>query len=433
MRVLQAYRFALDASPRIARGLRSHVGARRFAFNWGLALVKRRLDARARGEEVRVPTTLPALRKEWNQQKRAVAPWWAENSKEAYSAGLDGLARALRGFFESRAGRRKGRRVGFPTFKKKGRGRAAVRFTTGAIRVEDRTHVVLPRIGRVRTHEPTTALLERLRAGTARILSATVSTEGDRWYVSFTCEVEREARPPALPASVIGVDAGLRHLAVLSTGEMVPNPRPLARALGRIARLNRQLARRTPGSRNWGEVRWRLSRAHARVARIRRDAMHKLTTYLARTYGTVIVERLGVAGMMHNRRLARAMADAGMAELRRQLAYKCRWYGSGLVEADTCFPSSKTCSHCGAAKATLSLWERIFRCEACGLVLDRDVNAARTLAALVAAVPGSGPARDNACGGDVRPGAVGQTPRRREAGSTEAGKTGTAVPQGTAA
>lgn len=431
MRVLQAYRFALDPAPRIERALCSHVGARRFAFNWGLALVKRRLDARAHGEEVSVPTTLPALRKEWNKQKAAVAPWWPQNSKEAYAAGLDGLARGLRAFFDSCAGRRKGRRVGFPTFKKKGRGRISVRFTTGAIRVADRTHVVLPRIGRVRTHEATTALLERVSAGTARILSATLSHEAARWYVSFTCEVERKQRRPSRPVSVIGVDAGLQHLAVLSGGEMVPNPRPLAHALRRIAQLNRQLARRARGSRNWGDTRRRLAWAHARVSRIRADAMHKLTTHLARTYGTVVVERLAVAGMMRNCRLARAVADAGLAELRRQLAYKCGWYGPRLIQADTFFPSSKICSHCGAAKATLPLWERIFRCEACGLVLDRDVNAARTLAALAVAVPGSGPARDNARGGDVRPDAVGQTPRTREAGLSRT-EGGTAAPQGAA-
>ncbi|PZN03006.1 MAG: transposase, partial [Bacillota bacterium] len=158
MKVLQAYRFALDPTPRQERALASHVGARRFAFNWGLALVKERLEARARGEDVEVPWTLPALRREWNRQKHVVAPWWRENSKEAYASGLDGLARALQNWSKSRKGERKGRRVGFPRFRKKGRGRESVRFTTGAIRVDDKSHVVLPRIGRVKTHEPTTAL-----------------------------------------------------------------------------------------------------------------------------------------------------------------------------------------------------------------------------------------------------------------------------------
>jgi len=172
------------------------VGARRFVFNWGLALVKERLDARKRGEDVPVPWTLPALRREWNQAKATVAPWWSENSKEAYSSGLEGLARALQAWSERRNGQRRGRRVGFPRFRKKGRSRESVSLTTGAIRVDDQSHVVLPRIGRIRTHEPTTALLKRLEAGTARMLRATVTRQGERWFVSVTCEVEREPNPP---------------------------------------------------------------------------------------------------------------------------------------------------------------------------------------------------------------------------------------------
>ncbi|HEY8503753.1 MAG TPA: IS607 family element RNA-guided endonuclease TnpB, partial [Gemmataceae bacterium] len=405
MIVHQAYRFALDPAPRAARVLASHVGARRFVFNWGLALVKERVEARKQGEGVEVPWTLPALRREWNRAKATVAPWWRENSKEAYSSGLAGLAAALKNWADSRKGRRTGRRMGFPRFRKKGRGRESVCFTTGAIRVDDKSHVVLPRIGRVRTHEPTTALLERIGAGEARILRATVSREGGRWFVSFTCEVERGPKAPRFPDAVIGADVGLRCLAVLSTGEEVPNPRPLRRARRKLARLNRELARRQPGSRNREETRRRLARLHARVANIRRDAMHKLTTRLARTCGTVVVERLNVAGMLRNRRLARAVADASLAEIRRQLAYKTVWYGSHLLEAERFYPSSKTCSRCGAVKEELPLWERTFRCDACGLALDRDENAARNLAALAAAVAGSGPETVNARGRDVRPAA----------------------------
>ncbi|WPD18475.1 IS607 family element RNA-guided endonuclease TnpB [Thermaerobacter composti] len=403
MRVLQAYRFALDPTPRQERALASHVGARRFAFNWGLALVKERLEARARGEDVEVPWTLPALRREWNRQKHVVAPWWRENSKEAYASGLDGLARALQNWSKSRKGERKGRRVGFPRFRKKGRGRESVRFTTGAIRVDDKSHVVLPRIGRVKTHEPTTALLRRIEAGTARILSATVAREGGRWFVSFTCEVERQTGQPRFPWRVVGVDAGVKHLAVLSTGEKWPNPRSLEEALRKIARSNRALARRQKGSRGWQKARRRLARLHARVRNLRQDALHKLTHHLASTYGVVVVEQLHVAGMMKNRRLARVLADAALAEIRRQLRYKCPWHGAVLVEAPPFYPSSKRCSRCGAVKLSLPLSQRVFRCEECGFVLDRDENAARNLAALVAAVAGSGPETENARGRDGRP------------------------------
>jgi putative transposase len=141
---------------------------------------------------VDVPWTLPALRWDWSRAKETVAPWWRENSKEAYAAGSEGLTNALKAWPDRRKGRRRGRRMGFPRFRKKGRGRESVGFTTGAIRLDDQSHVVLPRIGRVRTHEPTWALWRRLEEGTAQILRATVAREGGRRYASFTCEVKRD-------------------------------------------------------------------------------------------------------------------------------------------------------------------------------------------------------------------------------------------------
>jgi putative transposase len=198
--VHQAYRFALDPTPRQQGRLASHTGAARFAFNWGLELVKRRLDDRAAGRDAQVPWTLAALRREWNQAKHEVAPWWPENSKEAYSSGLDGLARALKNFTDAKQGRRQGARMGFPRRRRKGRARDACRFTTGVIRVAvDRHHVALPRLGPIRTHESTRKLARRLEQGSARILSATVSRQGGRWFVSFTCQVQRAVRCPRCP------------------------------------------------------------------------------------------------------------------------------------------------------------------------------------------------------------------------------------------
>jgi putative transposase len=155
------------------------------------------------------------------------------------------------------------------------------------------------------------------------------------------------------------------------------------------------------------------------VANVRRDALHKLTTRLATSHETIVVEHLHVAGMQRNQRLARAVADAGFAELRRQLTYKTIWYGSKLVEADRWYASSKTCSRCGSVKAKLPLGIRIFACDACGVRIDRDLNAAYNLAALLnELVAGSGPETENARGGDIRPGLVGQTSEKREAGTS---------------
>ena len=151
--VTQAYQFALDPTAKQRRALASHCGAARVAYNWGLALVKARLDQHKVDPSIPVPWTLPELRRDWNRTKHQVAPWWAENSKEAYSSGLDGVARALRNWSDSRSGRRKGRPVGFPRFKKKGRARDTCRFTTGAIKVlPDRKHIQLPRIGILKSH-----------------------------------------------------------------------------------------------------------------------------------------------------------------------------------------------------------------------------------------------------------------------------------------
>jgi putative transposase len=416
--VTQGYRFALDPTPRQRRALASHCGAARYAHNWGLQLVEARLRQRRTGEVVEVPWTLPALRREWNRTKDRVAPWWAENSKEAYSSGLDGLARALKNWADSKHGRRKGRPMGFPHTKRKGRARDACRFTTGGIKVlDDRKHVRLPKIGVLKTHESTRKLARRLEHGSARILAATITRTADRWFVSFTVEVQRRTPARNGSTSVIGVDAGIRHLATLSTGATIPNPRALERSLRKLRRLNRQLHRRTPGSNRREITRRKLSRVHARTANLRRDALHKLTTTLATQHATIVVEQLNLAGMVRNRRLARSLLDAGLAELRRQLAYKTAWYGSRLVVADRFHPSSKTCSACGWVKAKLSLAERTFKCESCGLQVDRDLNAARNLAKLAQHVAQSGWETQNARGADIRPGLAGRTALKRAAGA----------------
>ncbi|MFC3897590.1 IS607 family element RNA-guided endonuclease TnpB [Lentzea rhizosphaerae] len=398
--VIQAYRFALDLGPGQEQALRSHCGGRRRAFNWGLARIKANLDQRAAertcglAEAELTPSlwwSAYSLRKDWNLAKDEVAPWWAENSKEVYSCGLADLAAALGNWADSKRGKRKGRGLGFPRFKGKRSG-LSCRFTTGAFGLaEDRRHVKLPRIGLVRTHESTRKLARHVERGTARIRSATVSHRGGRWFVSFSVEITRASTAPSRPESVVGVDLGVKSLAVLSTGETIPNPRHLDVALGELRRLQRQAARRAGPDRRtrrvpsnrWRKTQARITRLHTRVANVRRDGLHKLTTALVRTHGTVVIEDLNVSGMIRNRRLARRVAGVGMAELRRQIEYKAGWSGVRVHVADRWYPSSKTCSACGVVKAKLCLAERIYRCEVCGLVLDRDLNAARNLAALV--------------------------------------------------
>ncbi|MEU1836797.1 IS607 family element RNA-guided endonuclease TnpB [Micromonospora chersina] len=448
MKSFQAYQFALDLTPSQERALFSHAGAARVAYNWALARVRAIIDQRAAERTYGIAEvdltpmlswSLPALRKAWNQVKGHVAPWWTECSKEAFNTGLDAVARALKNWSASNTGKRAGQRVGLPRYKSRRRSVPSVRFTTGTIRVEsDRKHVVLPRLGRLKTHESTRKLARRLDAGTLRILSATVRRTGGRWYVAFCVEGERGPQAPKRPSAVVGVDVGIRHLAVLSTGELEPNPQHLAAASRRIRRLARRMSRRCGPDRRtgqrpsnrWDRIRKRVARVHARVANLRLDGIHKLTTRLAREYGTVVVEDLHVAGMLRNRHLARHVADAGFGDLRRQLAYKTVWNGGRLVVADRWYPSSKTCSACGTVKAKLALSERTYTCENCGLVLDRDLNAARNLAALAAqsTTAGSGPVAGR--GADRKTCHGGPSAVKRQPGIVTACKTGTVSSQG---
>jgi putative transposase len=445
----QAFDFALDPTASERRALASHAGARRFVFNWALGVVKDRLDARERvraaalGEQladdevarlvgtVPVPWTLAALRREWNAAKDAVAPWWAECSKEAFSCGLADLAAALDAWSKFKRGRRRGRGVGFPRFKAKARDRLRFRYTTGSFGVASRTALKLPRVGQVRTHEHTDRLAGLLAGGDARVLSMSVCFRQDRWHAVICCLVRQPVTAPAPGGSVVGVDVGVKHLAVLSTGELIPNPRALSRAQRTLRRYQRRLDRQrranNPGcygpdgraipgkrpikrSKNMRTTERRVRRLHARVANTRANAIHKLTHRLAATYGTVVGEDLSVAGLCRggNRGLRRSIHDASLAEIHRQTAYKTAWNGGALILADRWFPSSKTCSACGAVKAKLPLSVRTYRCERCGLVLDRDVNAARNLAALVQQVvaPSGGET------GNARPSTHGKTPAR---------------------
>lgn len=419
--VVQAFRFALDPNAAQETALRSHCGGARAAYNWAVGWVSASWWQRRAEETYGIgegeltqwrPWSLPALRKEFNAVKRTdprFAGWWEDNSKETYSTGLANAAAAFDNYATSKQGKRRGKKVGMPRFKSKRKARLSCRFTTGTIRVEPGgRHVTLPRLGTIRVHEPTAKLLGPLRAGRARILSATVRHERGRWFVSFQVETAREIRRVTRPDVAVGIDLGVKTLAVLadSTGEIrtIANPRHLDTALRHLRRASHIASRRRgpdrrtgqKPSKRWEKANTRRNKVHHRVANLRTDALHKLTTAVTAEFGTVVVEDLNVAGMLRNRHLARRIADAGFGEIRRQLTYKTLRNGCRVVAADRWFPSSKTCSGCGAVKAKLPLHVRTYECDACGLVIDRDDNAARNLAALAAttAPTGTGVAAD---------------------------------------
>lgn len=392
--VLESVKVALDPSPAQERLLLSHAGAARFAYNAGLAHVKACIEADAKPE-----WSLYGLRRWWNASKDTLAVsddgviWWRENSKEAYSSGLEALAKGLSNWSKSRRGDRKGRHVGFPRFKSKDRATPRFAYTTGVFGLieGDPKALKLPRIGRVHCMENVTA-----RVGDAKVLRMTVSQRAGRWYAALT--VERDKKPATKPpqGGAVGIDLGVKALATLSDGTVIPNPRALNTRLKALRKAQQALSRKTKGSARRRKAQERVARLHARVADVRADAINKATTMIARTYSVVCIEDLHVAGMVKNRRLARSVSDASLGEFRRQLEYKTAKTGARLHIVDRWYPSSKTCSKCGRVKAKLSLAERTYRCEHCGLTMDRDLNAAVNIR-----VAGSAPETINARGGDT--------------------------------
>ena len=393
----EAVKIRLDPTPRQERMLVSHAGAARFAYNAGLAHVK---DALENGEAPE--WSHYALLRWWNANKNALAVnpatgvvWWSQNSKESYSMALRDLAQGLSNWVKSRKGQRKGKHVGFPRFKSKNHV-ARFAYSTGftAPTASDPYGLKLPRVGRVHCMENA-----HKRVDGARLIRVSVSRRAGRWYAALTVERDTPTATQAPKAGAVGVDLGVKNLATLSDGTVIPNPRALNTRLKALRKAQQALSRKTKGSARRRKAQERVARLHARVADVRADAINKATTMIARTYSVVCIEDLNVVGMMKNRRLARSVSDASLGEFRRQLEYKTSRTGATLHVIDKWYPSSKTCSKCGRVKAKLSLAERVYRCDACGLSMDRDLNAAVNIK-----VAGSAPETINAHGETVKRG-----------------------------
>jgi putative transposase len=399
---MQAFRFTLDPTQEQARALARHFGARRKAYNWTVAALKADIEAwHTTGVETAKPS-LRVLRKRWNTVKDTVCVnagtgtvWWRECSKEAYADGIDGAVDAYWNWPDSRSGKRDGKPMGFPRFKKKGRGQDRVTFTTGAMRVErDRRHLTLPVVGTVRTHENTRRIERLIAKGRARVLAITVRRNGTRLDASVRVVVQRPRQPKvAYPGSRIGVDVGVRRLATVADEdgtvlEQVPNPRPLEAVLKELRHASRARSRCTKGSRRYRERTTEISGLHRRVNNVRTHHLHCLTTRLAKTHGRIVVEGLDAAGMVRQKGLPgararrRGLSDAALGTPRRHLAYKTGWYGSAVVVADRWFPSSKICHVCGHVQDIG--WDEKWTCNptdgGCGAIHQRDDCAAINLA-----------------------------------------------------
>ena len=369
----RAHKVALAPTPEQEDLFGQHAGYARFAYNWAVGEFKAGLDV---GEWL----TDKTLKPRWNVVKKFIAPWGAELSQHAAKYAIIDLGQAATSWGEYRkrvkSGQRAGRRVGFPRFKRR-KHEQGFRADNGPDTVRaDGKAVVLPKIGMV-------AMVEQLRfCGSIR--EVTINRTAGTWFACF-CVEDGADPPPVKDGPTIGVDVGVGTMAVCSNGTTVENPQALASGLKRLRRLDKAIARsrnmhgKSAHSNRRERLYFKRRNLHARVVNIRSDRHHKATTAIAKSCGRVVVETLNVSGMIRNRRLSRAIADAGMSGFLSKLEYKCAWYGAEYVKADRWYASSKLCAHCGWKNADLTLSDREWRCGGCGALNERDYNAAVNL------------------------------------------------------
>lgn len=410
--IVRGYKTELSLNTTQKTACLQHAGAARWAYNWGLGRKKEIYEQTGKS------IGAMELHKELNGLKQTTIPWMYTVSKAAPQEALRDLDRACKNFLRT-VKQAKGRKWGYPRFKSKKNGINSFRLT-GAIHVfEDAIH--LPRLGTLRLKE------HGYLPVNAHILSATVSHQAGRWYVSVHVS-EEHPEPISATNAPIGIDLGVKMLATISDGRTIAGPKAYKRHLKHLRLANKRLHRRKKGSQNRKKAAKQVARIHARVAHIRQDALHQATTHL--THGqesrdarqarkdaflamfpeaktkqeerwqdkrlkklmripteetadlspcVMVIEDLTVSGMLKNHHLARAVADVGMHEFRRQLLYKSEHAGIDILMASRWYPSSKTCSCCGWVDEDQTLSDRIFVCQQCAMIMDRDANAARNL------------------------------------------------------
>jgi putative transposase len=376
MKVVRGYKTELDPTSKQYILFCQCAGIARYAYNYGLA---RKEEAYKAGEKR--PTAID-LQKELTARKHDDLPWLDAVSKWIVQNALRDLDVAFDNFFKKCKLKAQGKhhgKCGYPRFKSKHKGRGSFRLDA-PIHVTDDT-IQLPKIGTVRLKES-----GYLPAWGVKVLSATVSEQAGRWFVSVQVQDET-SEPIQATGEPIGIDVGIKMLATLSDGRTFNNPKALRSRLKALKRASRKHGKKQKGSNNRNKAQKKLARLHMRIANIRKDTLHKVTSQIvAKTKSpderprVIVLEDLHVSGMLKNRRLARAIADVGLYEFKRQLTYKAAFAGVQVKEVSRWYPSSKTCSRCGTIREELTLAERVFVCHDCGYVSDRDENAAKNLA-----------------------------------------------------
>ena len=360
---MKSIKIRLELNKKQSRLASKHAGVARHAYNWGLSVCK---EAYQNNEKR--PSSID-LHKKLVKDVKSVNKWYYDVSKCAPQEALRNLDGAYKKAFKEKKG--------LPVFKKKG-----IRdsfYLEGNIRTE-KNKIKLPVFGWVKMSEnlATASDLEDIK-------NVTISKTAGQWFVAF--KVPFAKYPKQIKNNPVGVDLGIKTLATLSEGTIFENKRPYKKTKRKLAIAQRKLSKKfktgnrqgVPQSKNYKKQQQKVAKIHYKIACIRKDSLHKLTTYLAKNHSEVIIEDLNVSGMSKNHKLASAILDGGFYEFRRQLTYKCEWYGSLLTVVDRFYPSSKTCSSCGIKKMTLKLSERTFNCESCGFSCDRDLNASLNL------------------------------------------------------
>ncbi len=371
MDVKRAYRFRFYPTPEQEQILARTFGCARFAYNHMLRL---RTDAWMQRQE-RIgyhesSAELTALKK---QPEYA---WLNEVSSVPVQQALRHLQTAFANFFAKRAR--------YPQFKRKD-GKQSAEYTTSAFKWDGQL------LKLAKMAEPLAIRWSRQIPKAAKVTTVTVSKDtAGRYFVSLLCDDAVAVKHEV--SGKVGIDLGLSHFAILSTGEKVAAPNTFRKNEAKLAKLQRRLAKKQKGSNRRAKAKLKVARLHAKIADSRRDFLHKLSTRLINENQVIAVESLSVSNMQKNRCLSKSIADAGWSDFVRQLEYKARWYGRDLVGIDKWFPSSKRCSDCGYTMPKMPLNVRQWTCPECGSIHDRDVNAARNVLAAGLAVSARGEA-----------------------------------------
>lgn len=375
METKRAYKFRFHPTPEQELNLAKTFGCARFAYNY---MLRQRTDAWfQRQEKVGYHETsamLTALK------KTDEFAWLNEVSSVPVQQSLRHLQTAFGNFFS--------RRSKYPTFKKKD-GAQSAEYTTSAFKWDGKT-LSIAKNGALNIR------FSRTIPKAAIVTTVTVSKDcAGRYFVSMLCTDQVQAKTPA--AAKVGIDLGLSHFAILSTGEKIAAPNTFRKNEAKLAKLQRRMAKKTKGSANRKKAKLKVARLHAKIADSRKDFLHKLSTRLVNENQVIAVETLAVSNMQKNRCLAKSIADASWSEFLRQLEYKSLWYGRELVGIDRWYPSSKRCSDCGHTVAKMPLNVREWTCHECGTIHDRDINASKNILAAGLAVLALGESINPVC------------------------------------